>query len=160
VRVRKPMGLILEEGDGGVCIARVDPSGNAAGKDLLINDVILSVEDERTATFEAVMDAIKRRDGEVRLTLGRRRDCVEVRWPHGVGVAATPGEDLRPLAELCGWPVQYSCSSGSCAVCEHRRRDHTGSERYTRVCVGRVPTFHKDSADVYPKTVDFLPTDR
>lgn len=144
-RVPKPLGLILEERDGGGArVARIDPRGNviALRADVLINDVVLMVGDERCddRLFDDVMALIADAQGVVELTLARGPARVRVEWPNGVGVAAEAGERLKPLATAALVPVTYSCDNGSCGTCEHKIRDvETGKERYARVCVARVP---------------------
>lgn len=141
--VPKPLGLILEERDGGGArVARIDPRGNVVKlrADVLINDVVLMVGDERCDDFDDVMELIADAQGVVELTLARGLDRVRVEWPNGVGVAAEAGERLKPLATAAMVPVTYSCDNGSCGTCEHKIRDvETGVERYARVCVARVP---------------------
>ena len=156
--VQRPMGLILEEGQNGrgAFVVSVNPLGNAR-TDVLINDVLLAVNNEVVSDYEFddVMEAVQRQPGDaVRLTLGRGSEhWVEVRWPNGVGVAATPGESMKLLAAQCLAPVQYSCDTGSCGVCEHKLRDKQGQERYARICRARVPSSLRGVLDV-------LPTDR
>ena len=157
--VRKPMGLLLEEVDGGLGaqVVQIDPEGNGRAE-VLINDVILAVNAEIVSDYEFddVMETIKRQPGDVvRLTLGRGDETwVEVRWPNGVGIAAAPGDSMAELADLCDNPVAYLCKDGACGTCEHKIRDPNGQERYTRICVAKVPS----SAE--REVIQVLPTDR
>lgn len=73
--LKKPLGLILEEKeDGMVCIAKIDPTGNAAksGFDIKIGDVVVAVSatfgDEVWSTrgigLDRVLKSIKIRSGD------------------------------------------------------------------------------------------------
>ncbi|AAK39822.1 hypothetical protein (nucleomorph) [Guillardia theta] len=73
--LKKPLGLILEEKeDGMVCIAKIDPAGNAAksGFDIKIGDVVVAVSatfgDEVWSTrgigLDRVLKSIKIRSGD------------------------------------------------------------------------------------------------
>lgn len=157
--VRKPMGIILEEnGDGnGARVARIDPRGNVAREraDVLINDKILMVDGVQCneLPFDDVMNAIAESRGEVvELTLGRGLSRVRLEWPNGVRTGALAGDSLKQLAAEALVRVKYSCDNGSCGVCEHKILDESLQERYTRVCIARVP---KTSS-----TCKIVPSDR
>ena len=152
--VPRPLGLILEEQDGGgVAVIDIDPRGNAARSDILVGDRLLMVDDEACgeADFDAVAGLIASSARErVELTLGRRIDTVRVAWPNGRQTGALPGEALRDVAARANYPVRYSCAGGSCGVCEHRLRTPGDTRtRYTRICRARVPA-GADSAEVLP----------
>ena len=142
--IPRPLGLILEEREDGrgVEIIRVDPRGNAAlsRADVLVGDRVLMVGDAACGEggFDEVAGLIGRSPDVVELTLGRALDVVRVEWPNGCVVGARPGDRMVDLAAKAGWAVRYSCTGGSCGTCEHRLRTGTG-ERYSRLCVARVP---------------------
>ena len=152
-KVRRPLGLILEEREGGgVEVLDIDPSGNSAGEDVLVGDRVLMVGSENVAEddFDTVAGRIGASASErVELTLGRRVGTVRIQWPNGVQSGALPGEPLQELARKARYPVKYSCTSGSCGTCEHRLRTPGDEVRYTRVCVARVPK-GKEVAQILP----------
>ena len=153
-RVRRPLGVILEEREGGrgVEVLDIDPRGNAAGEDVLVGDRVLMVGSENVADddFDTVAGRIGASASErVELTLGRRVGTVRIIWPNGVQSGALPGEPLRELARKARYPVKYACSSGSCGACEHRLRTPGDEVRYTRICVARVPK-GKEVAQILP----------
>ena len=61
-KVRRPLGVILEEREGGrgVEVLDIDPSGNAAGEDVLVGDRVLMVDAQQCGDegFDAVADRI------------------------------------------------------------------------------------------------------
>ena len=61
-KVRRPLGLILEEREGGrgVEVLDIDPRGNAAGEDVLVGDRVLMVDAQQCGDegFDAVADRI------------------------------------------------------------------------------------------------------
>ena len=61
-KVRRPLGLILEEREGGrgVEVLDIDPRGNAAGEDVLVGDRVLMVDAEQCGDegFDAVAGRI------------------------------------------------------------------------------------------------------
>ena len=74
-KVRRPLGLILEEREGGrgVEVLDIDPRGNAAGEDVLVGDRVLMVGSENVADddFDTVAGRIGASAGDrVELTLG------------------------------------------------------------------------------------------
>jgi ferredoxin len=153
-RVRRPLGVILEEREGGrgVEVLDIDPRGNAAGEDILVGDRVLMVDTAQCADegFDAVAGRIGASAGDrVELTLGRRVGTVRIIWPNGVQSGALPGEPLRDLARKARHPVKYACTSGSCGACEHRLRTPGDEVRYTRICVARVPK-GKEVAQILP----------
>ena len=153
-RVRRPLGVILEEREGGrgVEVLDIDPRGNAAGEDVLVGDRVLMVDAAQCADegFDAVAGRIGASAGDrVELTLGRRVGTVRIIWPNGAQSGALPGEPLRELARKARHPVKYACTSGSCGACEHRLRTPGDEIRYTRICVARVPK-GKEVAQILP----------
>ena len=153
-KVRRPLGVILEEREGGrgVEVLDIDPSGNAAGEDVLVGDRVLMVDAAQCA--DEGFDAVAGRIGSsavdrVELTLGRRVGTVRIIWPNGVQSGALPGEPLQELARKARYPVKYACTSGSCGACEHRLRTPGDEIRYTRICVARVPK-GKEVAQILP----------
>ena len=153
-KVRRPLGLILEEREGGrgVEVLDIDPRGNAAGEDVLVGDRVLMVDAQQCGDegFDAVAGRIGASASErVELTLGRRVGTVRIIWPNGVQSGALPGELLRELARKARHPVKYACTSGSCGACEHRLRTPGDEIRYTRICVARVPK-GKEVAQILP----------
>ena len=153
-KVRRPLGVILEEREDGrgVEVLDIDPSGNAAGEDVLVGDRVLMVDAAQCADegFDAVAGRIGSSAGDrVELTLGRRVGTVRIIWPNGVQSGALPGELLRELARKARHPVKYACTSGSCGACEHRLRTPGDEIRYTRICVARVPK-GKEVAQILP----------
>ena len=126
-KARRPLGVILEEREDGrgVEVLDIDPSGNAAGEDVLVGDRVLMVDAAQCADegFDAVAGRIGSSAGDrVELTLGRRVGTVRIIWPNGVQSGALPGEPLQELATKARYPVKYACTSGSCGTCEHRLR--------------------------------------
>ena len=102
-KVRRPLGLILEEREGGrgVEVLDIDPRGNAAGEDVLVGDRVLMVDAEQCGDegFDAVAGRIGSSAGDrVELTLGRRIGTVRIIWPNGVQSGALPGEPLQELS--------------------------------------------------------------
>lgn len=153
-KVRRPLGVILEEREDGrgVEVLDIDPSGNAAGEDVLVGDRVLMVDAAQCADegFDAVAGRIGSSAGDrVELTLGRRVGTVRIIWPNGVQSGALPGEPLQELATKARYPVKYACTSGSCGTCEHRLRTPSDDIRYTRLCVARVPK-GKEVAQILP----------
>ena len=153
-KVRRPLGVILEEREDGrgVEVLDIDPSGNAAGEDVLVGDRVLMVDAAQCADegFDAVAGRIGSSAGDrVELTLGRRVGTVRIIWPNGVQSGALPGEPLQELALKARYPVKYACTSGSCGTCEHRLRTPGDDIRYTRLCVARVPK-GKEVAQILP----------
>jgi ferredoxin len=153
-RVRRPLGVILEEREDGrgVEVLDFDPSGNAAGEDVLVGDRVLMVGSENCAEddFDTVAGRIGSSAGDrVELTLGRRVGTVRIIWPNGAQSGALPGEPLQELALKARYPVKYACTSGSCGTCEHRLRTPGDEIRYTRLCVARVPK-GKEVAQILP----------
>ena len=153
-KVRRPLGVILEEREGGrgVEVLDIDPRGNAAGEDVLVGDRVLMVDAAQCADegFDAVAGRIGASAGDrVELTLGRRVGTVRIIWPNGVQSGALPGEPLQELALKARYPVKYACTSGSCGTCEHRLRTPGDEIRYTRICVARVPK-GKEVAQILP----------
>ena len=153
-KVRRPLGLILEEREGGcgVEVLDIDPRGNAAGEDVLVGDRVLMVDAQQCGEegFDAVAGRIGSSAGDrVELTLGRRVGTVRIIWPNGVQSGALPGEPLQELAQKARYPVKYACTSGSCGTCEHRLRTPGDDIRYTRICVARVPK-GKEVAQILP----------
>ena len=61
-KVRRPLGVILEEREDGrgVEVLDIDPSGNAAGEDVLVGDRVLMVDAEQCGDegFDAVAGRI------------------------------------------------------------------------------------------------------
>ena len=111
-RVRRPLGVILEEREGGrgVEVLDIDPRGNAAGEDVLVGDRVLMVDAAQCADegFDAVAGRIGASAGDrVELTLGRRVGTVRIIWPNGAQSGALPGEPLRELARKARHPVKY-----------------------------------------------------
>ena len=153
-KVRRPLGVILEEREDGrgVEVLDIDPSGNAAGEDVLVGDRVLMVGSENCAEddFDTVAGRIGSSAGDrVELTLGRRVGTVRIIWPNGAQSGALPGEPLQELALKARYPVKYACTSGSCGTCEHRLRTPGDEIRYTRLCVARVPK-GKEVAQILP----------
>ena len=153
-KVRRPLGVILEEREDGrgVEVLDIDPSGNAAGEDVLVGDRVLMVDAEQCGDegFDAVAGRIGSSAGDrVELTLGRRVGTVRIIWPNGAQSGALPGEPLQELATKARYPVKYACTSGSCGTCEHRLRTPGDDIRYTRLCVARVPK-GKEVAQILP----------
>ena len=153
-KVRRPLGVILEEREDGrgVEVLDIDPSGNAAGEDVLVGDRVLMVDAEQCGDegFDTVADRIGASAGDrVELTLGRRIGTVRIIWPNGAQSGALPGEPLQELAQKARYPVKYACTSGSCGTCEHRLRTPGDDIRYTRICVARVPK-GKEVAQILP----------
>lgn len=156
VRLRKPMGIILESDDedpkAGVIIKRIDPMGQTAaacrndpvGVDICIRDRILQINnlEVKDESIESIMKIIMEGPEMIDLVLGRPKDAIVLKWWNGISVAAKPGEKIRNIAasEACV-RVNYSCDSGGCGTCElsisHNGTD--GEERYFRPCVARVP---------------------
>lgn len=144
--IEKPLGLILEEREGrvGCEVIGIDPNGNAMASraDVLIGDRILMIDDAACgeSDFDSVCSLIGSSPGaSVELTLGRRLDVVRVTFPNGAAVGAAPGDRLQAVAQRANWGVKYSCTGGSCGTCEHKLRTGDGEDRYTRLCVARVP---------------------
>lgn len=156
VRLRKPMGIILESDDedptSGVIIKRIDPMGQTAaacrtdpvGVDICIRDRILQINDMevKDESLESIMKIIMDGPEMIDLVLGRSKDAIVLKWWNGISVATKPGEKIRNIAasEACV-RVNYSCDSGGCGTCElsisHNGTD--GEERYFRPCIARVP---------------------
>ena len=149
VKMRKPLGIIVEEVDAtdpskGVCVGSIDGKGNAAshGTDVCIHDQIVAVNgaDCSAKSFEEVMDLIVACEAlEVDLTLARLDGRVAVRWPNGVCVAAPVGEYLGNIASEARYGVPYSCRSGSCGSCEHLAILDNKREKRLRPCSAKVP---------------------
>ena len=152
---RRPLGVILEEREDGrgVEVLDIDPSGNAAGEDVLVGDRVLMVDAAQCADegFDAVAGRIGSSAGDrVELTLGRRVGTVRIIWPNGVQSGALPGEPLQELATKARYPVKYACTSGSCGTCEHRLRTPSDDDSlHARLCVARVPK-GKEVAQILP----------
>ena len=146
----KPLGILFEEGERGrgLVVARVLPKGSAAADGTIWpGDTLLAVG--RTALAELVFDdamaAIADAPQTVDLTLGRERGKVAaVRFADGPRagslVFARPGAALMPLAERCGFAVEYQCYEGSCGVCDMVLKDgESGGFRPVRFCKARIP---------------------
>ena len=149
VKIRKPLGIILEEVDAtdplkGVCVGSIDGNGNAAshGTDVCIHDQIVAVNgaDCSAKSFEEVMDWIVACEApEVELMLARLEGRVAVRWPNGVCVAAPVGEYLGNVASEARYDVPYSCRAGTCGSCEHVAVLDNKREKTLRPCSAKVP---------------------
>mmetsp|Transcript_25610 Transcript_25610/g.57449 ORF Transcript_25610/g.57449 Transcript_25610/m.57449 type:complete len:219 (+) Transcript_25610:33-689(+) len=153
VRLKKPMGMILEEIEPGndakgVRVGRMDPKGSAAQSgQVLILDQIATVDGNECLAegFDTIMDLIIDAPGpEVEIGFARDKSTTVVRFPNGVKVGALPGEPMKFIVGRSAYPIKYSCEGGSCATCEMKMQiyDLDGEEdleRYIRVCVGRVP---------------------
>ena len=70
-KVRRPLGVILEEREDGrgVEVLDIDPSGNAAGEDVLVGDRVLMVDAAQCADegFDAVAGRIGSSAGDLSL---------------------------------------------------------------------------------------------
>jgi ferredoxin len=149
VKMRKPLGIILEEVDAtdpskGVCVGSIDGKSNAAscGTDVCIHDQIVAVNgaDCLSRSFEEVMDLIVSCEApEVEVTLARLEGRVSVRWPNGVCVAAPVGEYLGNVANEARFDLPYSCRSGSCGSCEQHAVLDNKREKKLRPCSTKVP---------------------
>ena len=60
-KVRRPLGVILEEREDGrgVEVLDIDPSGNAAGEDVLVGDRVLTVGGTPVATVDGAITQAK-----------------------------------------------------------------------------------------------------
>ena len=148
VRIRKPLGIVIEEVDAneptkGVCVGQMNEGSNAAiCRDICIHDKIVAVNDQACSTksFDDVMDMISSSSGhDIELTVSRTDDVVAIRWPNGVCVATPVGEYLGNSAIDAQYAIPYSCRSGSCGSCEHIARLDNGKEKRFRPCSHRVP---------------------
>ena len=149
VKIRKPLGIILEEVDAtdpskGVCVGSINGEGNAAscGTNICVHDQIVAVNgaDCSAKSFEEVMDLIVNCEApEVELILARLEGRVAVRWPNGVCVATPVGEYLGNVASEARYDVPYSCRAGTCGSCEHIAVLDEKREKTLRPCSAKVP---------------------
>ena len=92
-KVRRPLGVILEEREGGrgVEVLDIDPRGNAAGEDVLVGDRVLMVGSENCAEEGFDASLVLNRHTLVNLAAGR----------------PTTVEELAEVEGLLDWQVEF-----------------------------------------------------
>ncbi len=98
------LGVLLEKGDDGPVIGQVMPQSAAANAGLRVNDVVVSVEDQKVSTREQLIQKIRRyQPGElVRLQVRRDGEIIKKVAALGDRNAVDPRRDRRNFQNSLG----------------------------------------------------------